>query len=67
MLLTCSDSGSVAVVPALGTLRTGTETMKKLGRQLRLCLAVGVACMGAWDCDRVWHATAEALKAHLTP
>jgi hypothetical protein len=37
------DSGSVAVVPALGTLRTGIETMKKSAKALRLWFSVGVA------------------------
>lgn len=59
------DSGSVAVVPNSGTLSAGIETMKKPAKQLRLCLAAGVACMGAGDCDRARHATAEALEAPL--
>lgn len=44
-------SGSAAVVPALKTLRTGTETMKKVGKPLRLCLAVGAVCLAVWVCD----------------
>ena len=59
------DSGSVAVVPNSGTLSAGIETMKKPVKQLRLCLAVEVPCMGAGGCDRARHAAAEALKVPL--
>jgi hypothetical protein len=46
------NSGSVAALPALGTLCAGIETMKKPVKRLRLCPAGGVARMGAWGCGR---------------
>ena len=61
------DCGSVAVVPNSGTLSAGIETMKKPAKQLRLCLAVGVACIGAWYCNRPWPRAEGAMKVQLTP
>jgi len=52
------DSGSVAVVPNSGTPSAKNETMKKPVKQLRLCLAAGGACMGAWDCGRAFDTNA---------
>ena len=50
---------------ALGTLSAGIETMKKPVKQLRLCHAVGGACMGACGCGLARGAAAEALEVPL--
>jgi hypothetical protein len=66
VLKTRSDSGSVAALPALGTLFAGIETMKKPAKQLRLCPALCGRCVGAWYCSRAWLRAEGAVKMPLT-